>query len=120
MLFRSSRQLIDTAGGGPWPRGWTPPARKCTRRTLTRVIRCFESCVRPGETEKYPPITVAEHYLGKLMKAGHSRRCIDGRHAARVSNHPIVPRRLPSLLHLAFGVTASRASPHRPRAAAPA
>jgi hypothetical protein len=29
--------------------------------------------VRPGETEKYPPITVAEHYLGKLMKAGHSR-----------------------------------------------
>jgi len=37
------------------------------------VIRCFESCVRPGETEKYPPITVAEHYLGKLIKAGHSR-----------------------------------------------
>jgi hypothetical protein len=37
------------------------------------VIRCLESCVRPGETEKYPPITVAEHCLGKLMKAGHSR-----------------------------------------------
>ena len=37
------------------------------------VIRCFESCVRASETEKYPPITVAEHYLGKLMKAGHSR-----------------------------------------------
>jgi isopenicillin N synthase-like dioxygenase len=37
------------------------------------VIRCFESCVRPGETVKYPPITVAEHYLGKQMKAGHSR-----------------------------------------------
>jgi isopenicillin N synthase-like dioxygenase len=37
------------------------------------VIRCFESCVRPGEMAKYPPITVAEHYLGKLMKAGHSR-----------------------------------------------
>jgi isopenicillin N synthase-like dioxygenase len=37
------------------------------------VIRCFESCVRPGEQEKYAPITVAEHYLGKLMKAGHSR-----------------------------------------------
>ncbi len=35
------------------------------------VIRCFESCV--GSGEKYPPITVAEHYLGKLMKAGHSR-----------------------------------------------
>jgi hypothetical protein len=29
--------------------------------------------VRPGETAKYPPITVAEHYLGKLMKAAHSR-----------------------------------------------
>ena len=37
------------------------------------VICCFESCVQPGEAEKYPPITVAEHYLGKLMKAGHSR-----------------------------------------------
>ena len=35
------------------------------------VIRCFPSCVGAGE--KYPPITVAEHYLGKLMKAGHSR-----------------------------------------------
>jgi isopenicillin N synthase-like dioxygenase len=34
-------------------------------------IRCFPSCVGAGE--KYPPITVAEHYLGKLMKAGHSR-----------------------------------------------
>jgi isopenicillin N synthase-like dioxygenase len=37
------------------------------------VIRCFESCVGPDATEKYPPITVAEHYLGKLMKASHSR-----------------------------------------------
>lgn len=35
-------------------------------------VRCIESCVRPGETAKYPPITVSEHYLGKLMKAGHS------------------------------------------------
>jgi isopenicillin N synthase-like dioxygenase len=35
-------------------------------------VRCIESCVRPGETPKYPPITVSEHYLGKLMKAGHS------------------------------------------------
>ena len=35
------------------------------------VIRCFPSCV--GSGEKYPPITTAEHYLGKLMKAGHSR-----------------------------------------------
>lgn len=37
------------------------------------VIRCFESCVGPNGQEKYPPISVAEHYLGKLMKAGHSR-----------------------------------------------
>jgi isopenicillin N synthase-like dioxygenase len=34
------------------------------------VIRCFESCVGPDGMEKYPPITVAEHYLGK---ASHSR-----------------------------------------------
>ena len=37
------------------------------------VVRCFESCIGPGKTEKYPPVTVSEHYLGKLMKAGHSR-----------------------------------------------
>lgn len=37
------------------------------------IIRCFESCVGPDGVEKYPPISVAEHYLGKLMKAGHSR-----------------------------------------------
>jgi len=36
------------------------------------VIRCLDQCVRSGETPKYPPITVSEHYLGKLMKAGHS------------------------------------------------
>ncbi len=35
------------------------------------VIRCFKSCI--GSGEKYPPMTVAEHYLGKLMKAGHSQ-----------------------------------------------
>jgi isopenicillin N synthase-like dioxygenase len=35
------------------------------------VIRCFPNCI--GSGEKYEPITVAEHYLGKLMKAGHSR-----------------------------------------------
>jgi len=35
------------------------------------VIGCFRSCIGAGE--KYPPITAAEHYLGKLMKAGHSR-----------------------------------------------
>jgi isopenicillin N synthase-like dioxygenase len=37
------------------------------------VIRCFKSCAGPRGEEKYPPITVAEHYLGKLMKASHSR-----------------------------------------------
>jgi isopenicillin N synthase-like dioxygenase len=37
------------------------------------IVRCFDSCVASGEQEKYPPITVAEHYLGKLMKAAHSR-----------------------------------------------
>ncbi len=36
------------------------------------VIRCLASCAKPGG-EKYPPITAAEHYLSKLMKAGHSR-----------------------------------------------
>ncbi len=35
-------------------------------------VRCLEACLKPGETAKYPPITVSEHYLGKLMKAGHS------------------------------------------------
>jgi len=35
------------------------------------LVRCIPSCVGAGE--KYPPITVADHYLGKLMKAGHSR-----------------------------------------------
>jgi isopenicillin N synthase-like dioxygenase len=50
------------------------------------VIRCFESCT--GAAEKYPPITVAEHYLGKLMKAGHSRLDAD----AKVSVSGTAPR----------------------------
>jgi isopenicillin N synthase-like dioxygenase len=37
------------------------------------VIRCFPTCVGPRGEEKYPPISVAEHYLGKVMKASHSR-----------------------------------------------
>ena len=37
------------------------------------VIRCIDSCVKAGEMAKYPPVTTAEHYLGKLMKAGHSQ-----------------------------------------------
>jgi len=32
------------------------------------VIRCIDSCVKAGETAKYPPVTTAEHYLGKLMR----------------------------------------------------
>jgi isopenicillin N synthase-like dioxygenase len=35
------------------------------------VIRCFDSCAGAGA--KYQPITVADHYFGKLMKAGHSK-----------------------------------------------
>jgi isopenicillin N synthase-like dioxygenase len=35
------------------------------------LVRCFDSCV--GSGAKYPPITSGEYYLGKLMKAGHSR-----------------------------------------------
>ena len=36
-------------------------------------IRCLDNCLAPGETPKHPPVTVAEHYLGKLMRAGHSK-----------------------------------------------
>ena len=35
------------------------------------VVRCFDSCI--GSGAKYPPVTSGEYYLGKLMKAGHSR-----------------------------------------------
>lgn len=48
------------------------------------LIRCFDSCVGPGE--KYPPVTVADHYLGKLMKAGHSR--LDATAEVAVKNDP--------------------------------
>jgi isopenicillin N synthase-like dioxygenase len=37
------------------------------------VIRCIDSCVADGASAKYPAVTTAEHYLGKLMKAGHSQ-----------------------------------------------
>ena len=37
------------------------------------TIRCLDNCLKPGETAKYPPVTVSEHYLGKLMRAGHSK-----------------------------------------------
>ena len=36
-------------------------------------IRCIEQCIAPGEAAKYPPVQVSEHYLGKLMRAGHSK-----------------------------------------------
>jgi len=39
----------------------------------TTIIRCIEGCAGPNGEEKYPPMTCAEHYLGKLMKSGHSR-----------------------------------------------
>jgi isopenicillin N synthase-like dioxygenase len=50
------------------------------------VVRCFESCT--GTAEKYPPITVAEHYLGKLMKAGHSRLDADAKVAVAAAAAP--------------------------------
>jgi isopenicillin N synthase-like dioxygenase len=37
------------------------------------VIRCFASCADTRAEEKYSPVTVAEHYLAKVMKASHSR-----------------------------------------------
>lgn len=37
------------------------------------VIRCIDSCRRPGEAERHPPVTFADYYLGKLMKASHAR-----------------------------------------------
>ena len=37
------------------------------------MIKCIDECVEPGQTPKYPPITGADHYLGKLMRAGHSK-----------------------------------------------
>jgi isopenicillin N synthase-like dioxygenase len=36
------------------------------------LIRCIPGC-EGTEGAKYPPITYADHYLGKLMKAGHAR-----------------------------------------------
>jgi isopenicillin N synthase-like dioxygenase len=37
------------------------------------TIECIEECLAPGEKPKYPPVSVSEHYLGKLMRAGHSK-----------------------------------------------
>jgi isopenicillin N synthase-like dioxygenase len=48
------------------------------------MIRCFPSCVGTGE--KYPPVMVADHYLGKLMRAGHSR--LDANAADAVAERP--------------------------------
>jgi isopenicillin N synthase-like dioxygenase len=48
------------------------------------TIRCLDNCLGPGETAKYPPVTVSEHYLGKLMRAGHSN--VDAK-AADVLTH---------------------------------
>ena len=42
-------------------------------------IRCIPGCAREGAGTdggggaKYPPVTFADHYLGKVMKAAHSR-----------------------------------------------
>ncbi|HEX9461357.1 MAG TPA: 2-oxoglutarate and iron-dependent oxygenase domain-containing protein [Alphaproteobacteria bacterium] len=37
------------------------------------IISCIEKCAGSDGAEKYPPITCAEFYLGKLMKSAHSR-----------------------------------------------
>ena len=37
------------------------------------TIKCIDQCVSPGDTPKYPPVTASEHYLGKLMRAGHGK-----------------------------------------------
>jgi isopenicillin N synthase-like dioxygenase len=37
------------------------------------IIECISTCVGPNGERKYPPISCAEHYLGKVMKAAHSR-----------------------------------------------
>ena len=37
------------------------------------VLGGIESCRGPGGADAYPPITFAEHYLSKVMKAAHQR-----------------------------------------------
>lgn len=37
------------------------------------VLSGIESCRGPDGADKYPPIAFAEHYLGKIAKAGHKR-----------------------------------------------
>jgi isopenicillin N synthase-like dioxygenase len=48
------------------------------------TIECIDECLAPGEKAKYPPVTVAEHYLGKLMRAGHSK--VDAKAADALTN----------------------------------
>ena len=48
------------------------------------TIKCIDACVAPGEAPKYPPVTVSEHYLGKLMRAGHSK--VDAKAADALTN----------------------------------
>ena len=56
-----------------WPHRYNYVPRSSPAARLTLFIRCIDSCVKASETAKYPPVTTAEHYLGKLMKAGHSQ-----------------------------------------------
>jgi isopenicillin N synthase-like dioxygenase len=48
-------------------------------------IRCIESCVDAAHPAKYPPVTVSEHYLGKLMKAGHSQLDATAKDAVKIA-----------------------------------
>ena len=43
------------------------------------TIECIKECIEPGDKVKHPPVTVADHYLGKLLRAGHSK--VDARAA---------------------------------------
>jgi isopenicillin N synthase-like dioxygenase len=70
------------------PSGTTPSDRISlvffTNPNPDAEIRCLDNCVQAGEAPKYPTVRASEHYLGKLMRAGHST--VDAR-AADVLTH---------------------------------
>src|SRR5215475_7476515 len=68
LFFFSSRRRHTR-----FSRDWSSDVCSSDLPNPDTVIRCFDSCIGADGAEKYPPITVAEHYLGKLMKASHSR-----------------------------------------------
>jgi isopenicillin N synthase-like dioxygenase len=66
-LASRRRAAAGRRAAGPHIAGVLHQPQPRRRDPLPRQLRA------PGETPKYPPITVSEHYLGKLMRAGHSR-----------------------------------------------